>query len=400
LTHRPFWASVLVLAATVLLLAGSLFEWSKDELLDSNTVAAVGGRLLEDSRVRNAVSLYLVDELYREVDVAAKLRASLPSKYRSVAEPASAAIRLEAPAAVAYVLRLPFVVSVWDSVVAVAQRDLLKFVNGDPSTKIGIYLALRPLLLELAARIGIERQVAASLPADAARLPLLSGERIGELRQGMALVRQLAIDVPVAAVVLFAAALVVSRGRRREVLRSIGVAVALAGGTLLAVRPLAGPIVVDWVAGSNALAQSVESDAWRTLTGPISPIAWSTIAAGLIALALAALAGPSPGARALRDRAAAGLTREPLAWIGVALAGLLVIIELPAPDTPHLLVRAELLALLTGGILLVRGAVRADAQEDVGQERAPSMSVPGSDRAVSIVHPLRISDLPGSRPRG
>lgn len=356
------WAiPLLIVAATVTLLVGSLAVWVRRQALDTPYIVGASGQMLQDPKIRSAVAVSLVDDLYRRVDVEGQIRSLLPKQARFAAAPAAAALRIYAPQGVEEILGTSVVVSAWEASVRVADRAFLQIVNGDLGTEREVYLGLRPLLLELAARAGIERQVAPRLPADAGRLPLFGANRIGRLREGIRLLKSVSVYGVLAAAALYGVVLALARGRRREVLLRIGLAVFVTGVALLLVRSLAGVAVVDSLVGSNSTLEPAGMDVWRILSEPLASIAGMAIATGLTAMALALLAGPSHPAIGLRAALAPALVRYPaIAWSVVGLAVAVVLLKVPAFDATRLISRSVLILVLIGGTEMVRRITQAE----------------------------------------
>ena len=67
---RGWVAWGLLALGVLLLLVGAFNVWLKESALDTNRVVAASGEYLENDEVRRALSVYLVDQLYENVDVA------------------------------------------------------------------------------------------------------------------------------------------------------------------------------------------------------------------------------------------------------------------------------------------------------------------------------------------
>jgi hypothetical protein len=373
--RRRLTRPLLIVAGTLALVVGGLSSWLRHDAFDTRYAATASGKMLEDGRIRQAVSLEIVAELYRDVDVEAEIRSTLPANLRPSAPPAAAAIRLYAPWLLEQILRLPFVVSAWEDAAAIAQRAFLRLVNGDAGEYSNIYLSVRPVLLQAAARLGIERPVAARLPANPDDLPLFRGDTLFRVRQGLALTRWLSRYAVLAAVACYCLALWLARGRRRDTLLRIGVAVSGAGLILLAVRKLAGPFVVDSVLGSRQSLEPAGMDAWRILGEPLSPIVWTTIATGLLAYGLAILAGHTRSAMSTRARLAPVLVERPaIAWGAIAFSCVLLAVLMDRGSAFSLVALTAIIVLLVAGTELLRRVTVQDQREHVdGPARGESL---------------------------
>ena len=86
-------ARAFVVAATIVLIVSSLTVWVKRQVVSTPQWTAAAGKMLEDARVRDAVAVYLVDELYQRVDVAAVLEDRLPEQFKALAPVAAGVVR-------------------------------------------------------------------------------------------------------------------------------------------------------------------------------------------------------------------------------------------------------------------------------------------------------------------
>ena len=363
-TWRDWAVPALIVAATAILVVGCLTVWVRRQALDTPYVVRAGDRMLEDPEIRSTISLYLVDELYRRVDVQADIARVLPERERGLALPAAVVLRGSAPRAVEELLGSPLFVKAWEDAVARAHRLFLRIVDGDPTATraMSVYLGLRPLLLELAAQLGIEREVAAKLPADAARLPLFSENQIGRLRTAIRVLRWMSIYGLLAALALYGLALWLARGRRLATLLRIGLAITLTGVVVLLLRFFAGTAVVDSIVGSRPTIEPAGKDAWRILSEPLWTVGLIVVGVGLLAVGFALLAGPASAAKRLRAPLAPALVRSPaIAWTAVGLAVAAVLLTMPAIDGARVISRSVLIFELVAGTKMVRRVARAES---------------------------------------
>ncbi|MDX6535153.1 MAG: hypothetical protein QOF68_2897, partial [Gaiellales bacterium] len=83
----------LVVIASALVVLGVLATWLNRVALDNETYTDASSELLQQPEVQHALSIYLVDELYANVDVAAQIQPLLPPQAQGLAGPASALLR-------------------------------------------------------------------------------------------------------------------------------------------------------------------------------------------------------------------------------------------------------------------------------------------------------------------
>ena len=87
---------VLIVVASLIGLASILTTWVNRQMFDNESWKKASAELIEDQQVRDAVSVFLVNELYDNVDVAAELEARLPDNLDTLAAPLAGALRQSA----------------------------------------------------------------------------------------------------------------------------------------------------------------------------------------------------------------------------------------------------------------------------------------------------------------
>ena len=116
----------LLVLGTLIVLVGSLTVWVKRQALDTDSWVETSSQLLEDDDVRQALSVYVVDQLYANVDVQARLEERLPENLDGLAAPLSGALREPAQRAVDEFLQRPRVQVLWEEVNRAAHEALLR----------------------------------------------------------------------------------------------------------------------------------------------------------------------------------------------------------------------------------------------------------------------------------
>ena len=67
--------------------------WANRQLLDTDNWTDTSTQLLEDDEIRGQLSIYLIDQLYENVDVQAELADTLPPRLQPLAGPAAGAFQ-------------------------------------------------------------------------------------------------------------------------------------------------------------------------------------------------------------------------------------------------------------------------------------------------------------------
>ncbi len=324
----------LVIAATVVAMASVLAVWVHRQVLDTDTYVRTSSGLLDDPAVRTAVGNYAVDELYRQVDVAAQLEDVLPNDADRFSDLAAAALRQGAYQAVDRSLQTSVLAGLWERANRQAHEQFLNVVEGGGgvSTEGGVVrLNLRPILEEATVRIGLGESLAARVPADAGSIEVVRSDQLGTVQESLRLLDRVATFLPFAALGLYALAFWLARDRRRETVRNIGVGLVVGAGLLLLLVSAAGGVVLDRIV-TELDARNAAAAAWGIITNPLHGALWMFMVLGTVLALGAVLAGPGPRSTALRRSLAPYLQRRGYA-IGVGTTVVLILLLTGAIDS-------------------------------------------------------------------
>jgi hypothetical protein len=323
---------VLIAAATILAFASSLTVWVKRQALSTNAVENASGQMLDDPAIRNALSIYLVDQLYSNTDVTKQLEQKLPANLQPLAAPLAGALRQLSVQAANQLLARPRVQQLFRTAVGAAHAAFIRIVNGNAkrlSSEGGVvYLDLRPLMGQLADQVGFVKTLTAKLPPNAGKIEIMKQNQLDAIQTGASVLKALTVLLVIAVFGLYAIAVFVARGFRRATLRNIGVSFALVGIVLLLVRRVAGNMVVDSL--SSGGEHKVSHDVWLIATSLLSDLAYAAIGYGLLVALAAVLAGPTRPATWVRAHLAPVFREHVgLTYIVVGVLYLLVILWAP-----------------------------------------------------------------------
>jgi hypothetical protein len=321
---------LLIVLATVIAFISVLTTWVNRQMLDNNAWKNASEEVIQDPEVRDALSVFLVNELYSSVDVPAALRERLPRDAKPLAAPVAAGLREPATNAVDFMLSRPRIQNRWISASAAAHQRLVNVLENKTGYGIAtgngvVTLDLGDLVTQLGTEIGIPASALAKVPPQTGEVVLMRSSELSLAQQGVQVVRVLSVWLLVLVLVMYAAAVCIARGRRRETIRTIAWAFVLLGVLLLAVRKIAGSYVVDALA--SPAYHVTGHHVWLIATSILGQIAWATVWYGLVALAGVTLAGPTRAARAVRRLVAPVLNNhQGYAWSGFALVMLLLVL--------------------------------------------------------------------------
>src|SRR4051794_11675995 len=299
-------------------------------MLDNQSWKNASARLIENPDVQNALSVYLVNQLYENVDVASGLEQRLPANLKPLAAPAAAALRQPATDAVKKLLEAPRVQQLWVTANGVAQEKLVNVLEDKTghgiSTGNGVVtLDLSALVSELGTEIGVPASALARIPQGTGVITVMRSDQLSAAQSAVQGVRVLSTALLVLVLAMYALAIYLARGERRQTLRNIGFAFVLVGLTVLVVRRLAGNVAVDALTGPQG--EHAGRQAWLIGSEILSQIGWATILYGAIIVAGSVFAGPSAAATSLRARVAPVLNeRQGIAWAAVGAVFLLLVL--------------------------------------------------------------------------
>jgi Short C-terminal domain len=371
--RRRLLPLTLITVGSVVALLAIFALWANRQLLDTDNWTESSSQLLENDEIRSQLSVFLIDQLYANVDVKAELQQAVPPRLQALAGPAAGALRDLGVRAVDTLLARPRAQAAWKQANRRAHKRLLAVVEnnagGAVSTAGGnVTLDLKELLQQTSQQVGVGGRVAARLPADAAQITILKSDQLALAQDGVRYLKALAIVLVLLALGLFTLGVYLAKGWRREALRACGVGLIFAGALALLGRSLAGSGVVGLA--KTASVEPALDATWSISTSLLVEAATATLLYGIVVVFAAWLAGPTEWATGTR-RGLAPFLREPrFAFGGLAVVVFLLLLWGPTPATRKFLPALLLVALLT---LAVQALRRQTAREFPHASRAAAL---------------------------
>jgi hypothetical protein len=348
---------VLIVIASLLAFVAIFAVWANRQLLNTDNWAETSSQLIEKKTIRDQVGVFLVDELYTNVDVKGTLEEALPPRLDPLAGPAAGGLKDLAERGAKEVLSRPRPQALWVEANRRAHRRFLQVVEGGGevvSTEGGdVTLDLKTMLGQTAERVGVGGRAQQKIPASAAQITIMKSDELELVQDIVGLLKTLAIALVVLALALFALAVFLARGWRREALRACGFGFVLAGAAALTARSLVGDAVVDALATTEAVRPAAEA-VWIIATPLLDEAATATIGYGVVLVLAAWLAGPTRVAVAARRGMAPFLRERAYAYGALAVIVLLVINWGPTPATRNPVPALFMIALLVAGLEALR----------------------------------------------
>jgi hypothetical protein len=329
-------ARLLVVLFAILATIGVLAGFVRYQALDPDTFRGTAEELIANDNVRDEIAVTLVDELYANVDVAATLEERLPAGQQGLSPVIAAGIQEVSYTAARRLLARPRIQDLWVGSLATTHEQVLRVLDDDltaVSTEDGfVVLNLRPLVIQLGDRIAVFGRVADRLPPDSGRIQIMEA---GQLETAQDLTQLLKVIGPIVwllALVAGAVAIWLAAGRRRAIVGSLAIALAVVGFLILLVRRVAGSYLVDELARSESVKPAVE-DAWEILTSLLADGAWTIIGVAVVALVGVWLTGGTELATRGRRWLAPHLARPEIAFGAAATLLLLIVWWGPTEQT-------------------------------------------------------------------
>jgi hypothetical protein len=327
--RRRWLPWVLIVVASVIGLVSALNVWVKRQALSTDHWTAASTNLLENEEIRSALSVYLVNQLYENVDVGAALSQRLPEQTKPIGPPLAAALEPALVRTTDALLGRPRVQQLWEAANRRAHQLFMAVVNGNrgllQTTDGNVVLDLRPILQQLADETGLGGRLQERLPPDAGQIVVARGSQLDVARKTVKTIKVLSYLLTFVVLALFACAVWLARGQRRRMLLAVGFSVVIVGMLVLVARRFGGNYLVDALTTNPDAKQSV-SAAWAIGTDLLRNVGINLVIYGLLIVLGAWIAGPSRPAVWLRRMAAPTLSERPVVVYGVLSAALLLLL--------------------------------------------------------------------------
>ena len=325
---------LLILLASVLLLGTAAEVWVKRQVLNTPKWVAASDKILANPKVQAALSTYIVDEIYSNVDVQQELSDKLPDGWKGIAGPVAAGIRTPATTAVEKILSSDRVAKIWHTVNEKAHQTLVNVL--EDKTKIGstkdgkVTLDVGEIVRIVGTDLGLPASVMDKVPSTVGQITIFESSSLAAIQNVVKLLNILGPVLFVLIVALYALAVWLARGRRRLTLRNVGWSIIIVGILLITIRRVTG----DYV--DSIISNQQYSVAGKIIFGILSELlydtAWLLITWGAIIVAGMLIIGPSRLATWARRLVAPLLNAEPLIfWVSAAVFYLLVLFFVPSP---------------------------------------------------------------------
>ena len=356
--RRPGLVWTLIILAALIGFVGTLTTWVNRQMLDNQSWSKSSARLLQDPEIRSALSVYLVNQLYDNVDVSGELQKKLPPDLSGLAAPIAASLREPATKAVDQLLGRPRVQALWVQANETAHAKFVavvedKTIPGISTANGTVTLDVTELLKSLAQELGLPATALDRLPEGAGQITILKSDQLSAAQHGVRLIKTLSVWLLVLVFVLWAGALYFAAGARRVALRNIGWSIFVVGALLLVVRHSLGNYIVH--ALTKDPARLAGHHVWLITTGILGDMGWAGVSYGLAVVIGTIIAGPTRAGTAIRRWIAPMLNERP--WVAAAIVAFAYILVIAWGPTHALRVPfgiALLAVLVALGVYVLR----------------------------------------------
>jgi hypothetical protein len=275
-TARWIVTIVLLALATGAAVAGCFGVWAKRQALETDPWVDTSERVLKNEEVRDELGRELSTRVFQIPAVEQQTAALSPDQTRELKK----TVREKAPE----VLGSKPALRAWRTANRRAHELLLQFLDDKRDT---VSINLRALLEEVAVAAGLDKDLVDRIPRNVSNLQVVSRGELQSARKGADVLRALAIILPLLAIALFVAAVLVAP-KRLWALAATGGCLVFAALTVLVVRRIGRGVVVDQLADTSQAKPAVQAT-WSIATSLLVTVAIVALVAGVL-LALLAVA--------------------------------------------------------------------------------------------------------------
>jgi len=382
----------LVVLGSLLAFLSVFAIWTERQALNTNDWVDTSGKLIQNEKVRSAVSQYLIDQLYENVDVEQELEDILPGETKQLAGPVSGGLRQVAGGGAEQVLQSTTAEELWKDANRAAHEQLLAVLENKKeavSTAEGnVTLNLGSLVTNLAGQVGIGSKLAEKLPPDAGQITILRSDQLKAAQDIAVGIKGLALVLSLLTLLAFGLAIYLSRDGRWVTVLFCGIGLVAAGFLVIVFRSVAGGIVVDQLVTDESVKPAAEAT-WSIGTSLMISIATTVIVFGVLLGIAGWLGSPTGSARSTR-RFMSPFLRDYIPFVYTGWAILVCIYFLSAP-TQNL--RTFLTTLILAGFVAFGiHELRRQADEEFPDVEVGDYFGGARDRVVDAVKSANLGE--------
>lgn len=353
---RKAGVGVLLAVSTILTIVACLGVWINRQVMQKEGWVTTSSQLLRNPAVQKTLAEFLSDQVTQSGAVQPLVEQVLPPRLDPLAPAVVSGLGELTDRAALRALRSERFQRLWVEANGEAQEQLIVVLNQGGDQR-AVTLNLRPMLLQLANRVGAGARAEQLIAAQGGQVTVIEADEIATLRQAAKFLRAVTWVALILALLGFAGAVYLARGRRAGALIASGACIASAGLIVLFLRRLLGEQVVAASTGAEGPLEAALAT-WTIGSSLLQQAATSLVYIGAVVLIAGALGTQARLARRVRDWAAPAVTQEPaLAYGAATLLVLLVLVWNPIPATHTWLGALLVLAGVLGGVAALRAQI-------------------------------------------
>ena len=326
---------LLVIFATIFTILAVFANWTRQQLLDTDQWTKSSSELIANPAIREQLAIYLVDQLYTNVDVPAEIKSVLPKELQPLAPVAAAGARDLITQAANAALEQPAVQSVWTDANKLAHQQFVQVIDGGNSyvstTNGDITVNLGTILGKIATNVGLPSTIVAKIPPGAGQVTVVQSNDLKQIQQAAKALKTSSVVLSILAFLFFVFAVALAAGRRANTLIEVGVGLIFAGLAVVLLRAAAGDAIISSLV-SDVSIQPAATAAWDIESTLLEQLATQVIVVGVMLIIAGLIGGPAKASKAVRGWFAPVLNGYPEAsYVGVALLVLVFLLWSPIP---------------------------------------------------------------------
>jgi hypothetical protein len=297
------WAvGLLIVLGLLLLAAGNVAFWIRGTVLSTDRWVAAVGPLTQNETVANALSIYVVEGVFDLIDVERTIGETLPAEYSFLSGGLTRLVHDWAQESATSLIQSEQFNAVWVGVNRTAHRAVMGVLRGDGDL---LYLQEGQLTLDLSDAFNFVTdsfQLGDLEPLQGVqtRFVLLESQQVAAVQQTLAFIDRVGLVIPLLALGSLFLAWLISLWRRRTVMW-IGIGAAITMALSLGAFVVTQPLVLASIA--DPFVRLLAGEIWDVVVRSLYMQTIVILVVGLLVVAGAALAGPSPRAVAVRTGA-------------------------------------------------------------------------------------------------
>jgi len=298
---RRFAVVLLIVLGSIVAALGNVTLWVRDAVLDTDEWVATVAPLSQNDIIVDAVSLYVVGDVFEAIDVEQVARDVLPEEVSFLSRSLVGGLQSLVRDVVAELIKSDQFNAVWVAVNRTAHQVIVGALRHDSGL---LYLKDGQLALDLREPFAFIEETLGldglNLFADEdwGEFVLLESHQVAMVQQVLGMLNAVGLLLPLVALILYVIAWLISLWRRRTV-QWIGVAVAITMALSLVAYALTKPVLLASIV--NPLMRAVGGEIWDVVTRRLVGQTIFVLVVGLILAGAAVLAGPHPRAVAFRE---------------------------------------------------------------------------------------------------